>query len=186
METDNLWSYTRYTLQLSHCPMDVNCDICFLGFIFWIHLEFPYTIHQCNNINNYVAVFWQVKKCIFLKYKGLHFELTVVFRIIMHWSKWWCSIVDIEYNCAKGDMVLQDRPHDWVKDYMVVLITPHSIVEGDTVLEETTTTTITLLPTNYNIIINKNKPRWGILNVNLLLITNTGYLRATQPYPEKE
>lgn len=28
------------------------------------------------------------------------------FKIIIHWSKWWCSIVDVEYNWARGDEAL--------------------------------------------------------------------------------
>jgi len=25
---------------------------------------------------------------------------------MMHWSKWWCSIVEVEYNWANGDEAL--------------------------------------------------------------------------------
>lgn len=25
----------------------------------------------------------------------------------MHWSKWWCSIVEVEYNWARGDDALK-------------------------------------------------------------------------------
>lgn len=31
-----------------------------------------------------------------------------LFKIMRHWSKWWCSIVDVEYNWANGDDALQN------------------------------------------------------------------------------
>lgn len=38
-------------------------------------------------------------------------------RIIMHWSKWWCSMVEVEYKTARGDMTF-DCQRENVKFYV--------------------------------------------------------------------
>ena len=37
------------------------------------------------------------------------FELTSLCMIMIHWSKWWCSIVDVLYNWARGDSDLNTK-----------------------------------------------------------------------------
>lgn len=40
------------------------------------------------------------------------------FKIMIHWSKWWCSIVDVEYNWARGDEALKSKFTNKSKFYL--------------------------------------------------------------------
>ena len=72
--------------------------------IYWNNYSFPSRWTVADYLPKFQRIIVQQ---LFIKLLLSTNLLTWLLMIIIHWSKWWCSMVEVLYNCAKGVALLR-------------------------------------------------------------------------------